>query len=131
MLVSIYTDSDLIADISFRANTNVTKGDIFLDYAHGKCYDHVWVAALALNCSLNSLDALYGGRFSRHCKSIKSIYLKRVHTHSNLVILIILIQILLEIIFNWTHTMYGNILVGHKYNSWQMLYVTIYNSRTY
>ncbi|XP_052217563.1 gamma-aminobutyric acid type B receptor subunit 2-like isoform X2 [Dreissena polymorpha] len=46
------TYSDLITDIHHRANVSESK---LFDYAVGKCYDHVWVAALALNCSIVEL----------------------------------------------------------------------------
>ncbi|KAH3835440.1 hypothetical protein DPMN_108787 [Dreissena polymorpha] len=50
------TYSDLIAEIGYRASVPETE---LVPYDIEKCYDHVWVAALALNCSLKSLDALY------------------------------------------------------------------------
>ncbi|KAH3804277.1 hypothetical protein DPMN_132561 [Dreissena polymorpha] len=53
------TYSDLLTDIRHRANVPEFKP---FDYAVGKCYDHVWVAALALNCSLSTLWKL-GGEF--------------------------------------------------------------------
>ncbi|KAH3724642.1 gamma-aminobutyric acid type B receptor subunit 2-like [Dreissena polymorpha] len=48
-----YSDLNAYANVLYNDSYGIIA-DIDESYLIGKCYDHVWVAALALNCSLNS-----------------------------------------------------------------------------